>query len=147
MYTEKEKNRDFLLVCLYVDDLIFTGNNARMIHEFKDSLIREFEMTDIRLMSHYLGIKVKQEERGIFISQEAYAKSILKKFNIEESNAVSTPIDCRIKLSRYYEGSNVDPLISKSWWEVIAIRLAQDRIFSMELGWLVIIWRSQNLLI
>jgi len=44
---------------LYVDDLIFTGKNARMIQEFKDSMIREFERTDIGLMSYYLGIEVK----------------------------------------------------------------------------------------
>jgi len=31
MYTKKEKNGYFLLICLYVDDLIFTENNARMI--------------------------------------------------------------------------------------------------------------------
>jgi len=64
---------EFLLICLYVNDLIFTGNNARMIQKFKDFMIREFEMTDIRLMSYYLGIEMKQEEKRIFISQKAYA--------------------------------------------------------------------------
>ena len=64
---------EFLLVCLHVNDLIFTGNNARMIQKFKDFMIREFEMTDIRLMSYYLGIEMKQEEKRIFISQKAYA--------------------------------------------------------------------------
>jgi len=80
MYTKKEKNGDFLLVCLYVDDLIFTGNNARMIQEFKDFMIREFAMTDIGLMSYYLGIEVKHEEKGIFIS---FSKS-LRKIRFEE---------------------------------------------------------------
>ena len=69
-----------------------------MIKEFKESMIREFEMTDIGLISYYLGIDVKQEEKEIVISQEAYAKSILKKFNMKESNAVSTPVDCGTKL-------------------------------------------------
>jgi len=31
LYTKKEKNENFLLVCLHVNDLIFKGNNARMI--------------------------------------------------------------------------------------------------------------------
>jgi len=114
LYTKKEKNEDFSLVCLYVDDLIFTGNNARMIQEFKDSMIRKFEMTDIGLMSYYFSIEVKQEEKGIFICQKVYAKFILKKFNMEESNAVSTLVDCGIKLSRYNEGSNVDATYFKS---------------------------------
>jgi len=59
MYTNKEKNGDFLLVCLHVDGLIFTRNSARMIQEFEDSMIREFEMNDIGLMSCYLDIEVK----------------------------------------------------------------------------------------
>ena len=57
---------------------------------------------------------MKQEEEGIFISQEAYAKSILKKFNMEESNVVSTPVNCGIILSRYDEGSNIDATYFKS---------------------------------
>ena len=47
-------------------------------------MVREFEMTDIGLMSHYLDIRVKQAEGVIFISQEAYSKSILKKFDMEK---------------------------------------------------------------
>ena len=54
-------NGDFFLVCLYVDDFIFTGNNPRMFQEFKDSMVREFEMTNIRFISYYLGIEVKQD--------------------------------------------------------------------------------------
>ena len=63
-YIQKRKrNGNFLLVCLHVNDLIFKGNNARMIQEFKDSMIREFKMTDIGSMFYYLGIEVKQEEK------------------------------------------------------------------------------------
>jgi len=85
-----------------------------MIQKFKDSIIWEFEMTDIGLMSYYLGIEMKQEEKETFISQEAYAKSILKKFNMKESNAVSTPVDCGIKLSSYDKGSIIDATYFKS---------------------------------
>jgi len=79
LYTKKEKNRDFLLVCLYVDDLIFTKNNVRMIQEFKDSMIREFEMTDIGIMSYYLGIEVEQKEKKIYLSRS------LRKIHFEEN--------------------------------------------------------------
>jgi len=66
------------------------------------------------LMSYYLDIEVKQAEGGIFISQEAYWKSILNKFNMEKCNPVSTPVDCGIELSKHDEGSNVDPTYFKS---------------------------------
>ena len=70
----KIKNQDVMIICLYVDDLIYTGNNPCMFKEFKNTVIREFEMTDIGLMAYYLGIKVKQKKEGIFISQESCAK-------------------------------------------------------------------------
>ncbi|KAK2966118.1 hypothetical protein RJ640_002029 [Escallonia rubra] len=53
---------------------------------FKNAMAQEFEMTDIRLMSYYLGIEVKQRNDGIFISQEGSAKEILKKFKMDDAN-------------------------------------------------------------
>ena len=58
-YVKKKENGDMLIVCLYVDDLIFTGNNSEMILEFKREMAAEFEMTNIGLMSYYLRIEVK----------------------------------------------------------------------------------------
>ncbi|KAK2995860.1 hypothetical protein RJ640_001437 [Escallonia rubra] len=49
---------------------------------FKKAMAHEFEMSEMGLMSYYVGIEVKQMEDGIFISQEASAKEVLKKFNM-----------------------------------------------------------------
>lgn len=62
---------EILIVCLYVDDLIYTGNSVGLMEEFKSCMINEFEMTDLGLMSYFLGLEVKQRD-GIFISQEKY---------------------------------------------------------------------------
>ncbi|KAK2446248.1 putative mitochondrial protein [Trifolium repens] len=110
----KLQGRDILIVCLYVDDLIFTGNNPTMFEEFKKEMTKEFEMTDIGLMSYYLGIEVKQEDQGILITQEGYAKEVLKKFKMDDANPVSTPMECGIKLSKHDEGERVDPSLFKS---------------------------------
>ncbi|XP_026428232.1 uncharacterized protein LOC113324112 [Papaver somniferum] len=58
--------------CLYVDNLIFTGNSSEMINEFREDMMKEFEMTDLGLMSYFLGIEVQQTERGVFINQQRY---------------------------------------------------------------------------
>ena len=55
----KIQNGDILIVCLYVDDLIFTCSNPSMFDKFKKEITKEFKMTDIGLMSYYLGIEVK----------------------------------------------------------------------------------------
>ncbi|KAH9687903.1 hypothetical protein KPL70_014941 [Citrus sinensis] len=110
----KEKDEDILIVCLYVDDLIFTGSNPSLFEEFKRVMIKEFEMTDIGLMAYYLGIEVKQKEEGIFISQESYAKEILKRFKMNDCKPISTPVECGVKLSKYDEGEDIDPTFFKS---------------------------------
>jgi hypothetical protein len=65
-------------------------------------------MTDIRLMTHFLKIKVKKGDDGIFISQAGYAKSILKRFGMEKSNPLTTTIESGVEL-RKSEVNNVDP--------------------------------------
>jgi Reverse transcriptase (RNA-dependent DNA polymerase) len=110
----KVQKCDILFVALYVDDLIFTGNNRDMIEKFKLEMTKEFEITDLGLMSYFLGLEVRQENSGIFISQEAYAKEILKKFKMDECNPVNTPVESGMKLSRYDEGKTVDATLYRS---------------------------------
>ncbi|KAJ7976200.1 Retrovirus-related Pol polyprotein from transposon TNT 1-94 [Quillaja saponaria] len=114
LYVKAHEKGDVLFVCLYVDDLIFTGNNPIMFEDFKKAMTYEFEMTDMGLMSYYLGFEVKQNDGGIFISQEVYAKDVLKKFQMLDSNSVNTPIECRVKLSKHDVGEKVDPTLFRS---------------------------------
>ena len=58
LYLKQEKC-DILLAYLYVDDLVFTGNNSAMIDTFKVSMAKEFEMTNNDLMNYFLCIEVK----------------------------------------------------------------------------------------
>jgi len=110
----KIKNGDILIVCIYVDDLILTGNNPNMFEEFKKAMIKEFEMSDIGLMSYYLGIEVKQKEDGIFISQQRYAKEMLKLFKMDGCKPISTSVECGLKLSKFDGAEKVDATNIKS---------------------------------
>ncbi|KAK0589362.1 hypothetical protein LWI29_013222 [Acer saccharum] len=113
LYMKKETDGSLLYACLYVDDLIFTGNNPAMFEDFKRRMVKEFEMTDIGLMAHFLGIEVVQSEKGIFISQSIYAKEILKRFGMEKCNPVTTPVETGLEL-RKNERGDVDPTYFKS---------------------------------
>ena len=59
-YIKAHTTGDILLVCIYVGDLILTGNNPVLFEAFKKAMSLEFEMTGIGLMSYYLGLEVKQ---------------------------------------------------------------------------------------
>ena len=110
----KAEEKEKLIVALYVDDLIFMGNSQRLISEFKKDMMREFEMTDLGLMRYFLGIEVKQSKDGIFISQEKYANDILKRFGMENSNPMATPMEPKAKLSKKDKGETVDESLYRS---------------------------------
>jgi len=85
-------------VCLYVDDLIFTGNNEMMFNSFKQSMMKEFDMTDLGRMRYFLGLEVFQRADGIFICQRKYAQEVLQRFNMADCNVVFNPIVSGFKL-------------------------------------------------
>ena len=85
-----------LTVCMYVDDLIFTGDFG--IKEFRKVMESEFEMTDLGLMKFFLGIEVQYSKSGIFISQSKYESTFLKIFNMSNCNSSPNTSKNRFRL-------------------------------------------------
>ena len=56
-----------LIIILYVDDLILTGDD-QLIMSCKEDLAREFEMKDMGLMHYFLGMEVWQNDGELFVS-------------------------------------------------------------------------------
>jgi hypothetical protein len=116
-----------LIVSLYVDDLIFTGNDESMFVKFKNSMKLEFDMTDLGKMKYFLGVEVLQNPEGIYISQRKYAKDVLERFRMEKSNSVKNPIVPGVRLMKDEEGSKVNATMYKqlvgSLMYLIATRL------------------------
>lgn len=104
----KTEGENMLIVSLYVDDLIYASNCESMLEEFKVSMKEEFSMTDLGKMKYFLGVKVIQDELGIFICQKKYAMDTLKKFGMESCNPVKNPIVPGNKLTKEGDGPMVD---------------------------------------
>jgi hypothetical protein len=68
----KIKQGKYLIISLYVDDLTYNGDDEKMMYEFKESMMKEFDMPDLGKMRYFLGIEVVQFDGGIFISQTKY---------------------------------------------------------------------------
>lgn len=64
----KRRGNEVLIICLYVDDIIYKGSSSTLINEFRDSMMSKFEMTDLGLLHYFLGSEVKQAKDGIFVS-------------------------------------------------------------------------------
>jgi len=63
LYIKKHGGR-IMFIDLYVDDLVFMGNDVELTKKFKRTMEKEFEMTDLGHMRYFLGLKVKQLETG-----------------------------------------------------------------------------------
>ncbi|XP_018458977.1 secreted RxLR effector protein 161-like [Raphanus sativus] len=91
LYIKKQKE-DVFVVSLYVDDIIIAGNNVYLINTLKENMKNEFEMTDLGLLNYFLGMKVIQDNHGIFLSQKKYANKLIDKFGMKGSKSISTPL-------------------------------------------------------
>lgn len=102
-----------LIVCLYVDDLIYTGNDKSMFDVFNQSMMTEFDMTDLGLMRYFLGVEVVQGAAGNFLSQKKYMLEILDKFEMKGCNSVGTPSSLDLMLTQKSGGRKVDATLYK----------------------------------
>lgn len=97
----KCKGDDLLIVSLYVDDLLITGGNAKVVEEFKREMMLIFEMTNLRKMTYFFGMEIKQLENEFFICQNKY-------FHIEDCKAMSTPMNPNESLSKEDDTNKVE---------------------------------------
>lgn len=72
VYTRATGTANLLIVCLYVDDLLITGSDEEEISHFKQSMMSEFEMTDLGKLNYFLGMEFLSTKKGIFMTQRKY---------------------------------------------------------------------------
>jgi hypothetical protein len=99
---------DFLLVQIYVDDIIFGGSSHSLVSSFPAMMENEFQMSMMRELTFFLGIQVKQTKEDIFVHQAKYTKDLIKKFAITDAKLVSTPMSIMTTLDPDEDGEAVD---------------------------------------
>jgi hypothetical protein len=70
-----------MFVAIFVDDLFICGENSDEIRLFKTQMSSKFKMSDLGLLTWYLGMHFTQNEEGISIDQSLYIKSKLDQFD------------------------------------------------------------------
>ena len=96
----KDTRNGYVILCLYVDDMLIVGSNEYMINTTKELLNSQFDMKDMGLADVILGIKILRTSDGLILSQSHYVDKILEKFNKDDSGVARTPIDTGLHLSK-----------------------------------------------
>nr|GEY69111.1 putative ribonuclease H-like domain-containing protein [Tanacetum cinerariifolium] len=68
----KRQRGDFILVQVYVDDIIFGSSNPQLCREFEALMNEKFQMSAMSELNFFLGLQVLQKEDGIFLSQDKH---------------------------------------------------------------------------
>ena len=99
---------------VYVDDIIFGSTKDELAHGFSKLMQAEFEISMIGELTHFLGLQIRQQDSGIFLSQSKYAKNLVKKFGLEFASSVRTPTSPNVKLTMDLLGKSVDSSLYRS---------------------------------
>nr|GFB87867.1 putative ribonuclease H-like domain-containing protein [Tanacetum cinerariifolium] len=89
----RRQRGDFILVQVYVDDIMFGSSNPQLWREFEALLHEKFQMSAMGELNFFLGLQVLQKKDGIFLSQDKYVGDILKKFGYSDVRSSNTPMD------------------------------------------------------
>jgi hypothetical protein len=102
------QGRDILIVHVYVDDIVFGGSSNSLVARFAEYMSREFKMRMMGELQFFLGLQIKQSKEGTFVHQAKYTKGIVRKFKMENSKAMETPMSTTTTLDADEEGEHVD---------------------------------------
>lgn len=99
VYTKNTQN-GYVIVCLYVDDILIFGSNNDMIKSTKRILTSKFDMKDLGVADVILGIKISRTAQGLVLSQSHYIEKILGKFGKYINSPAKTPYDANLHLTK-----------------------------------------------
>ncbi|GKB34283.1 retrovirus-related pol polyprotein from transposon TNT 1-94 [Tanacetum coccineum] len=105
----RRDGKELLLVQIYVDDIIFAASTPELCDLFSKIMCSKFKMLMMGKISFFLGLRISQSPKGIFINQSKYVLESLKKYGFDSCDPVDTPMVEKSKLDEDKERKAIDP--------------------------------------
>ncbi|GJY47740.1 retrovirus-related pol polyprotein from transposon TNT 1-94 [Tanacetum coccineum] len=103
----KKRDLHIIIVQIYVDDIIFGSTCQELCDNFSKIMHDDFKMSMMGELNFFLGLQIKQLKDGIF-STNLNTLKMLKKFGLEDSKPIKTPMSSETKLSQNEDGESVE---------------------------------------
>ncbi|KAJ8765618.1 hypothetical protein K2173_014740 [Erythroxylum novogranatense] len=98
MFTKSEGSKQVIML-IYVDDLLITGNDNGLIDELKGILHQNFKMKDLGNLRYFLGIEISRSNEGIVLNQRKYALELIQDLGLSGAKPAFTPLEQNLKLT------------------------------------------------
>lgn len=84
--------KQVIFALVYVDDIMITSNDQKVLQDFVDNLNAQFAPKDMGELHQFLGIEVRRGESSVHLTQIKYTNDMLKMFNFEHLKPCATPM-------------------------------------------------------
>nr|GEV38258.1 hypothetical protein [Tanacetum cinerariifolium] len=108
------KRGDFILVQVYMDDIIFGSSNPQLCREFEALMHEKFQMSVMGELNFFLGLQVLQKEDGIFLTQDKYASVTPKEYHLHAIKRIFRYLKGYPKLGLWYPKESPFDLVAYS---------------------------------
>ncbi|KAL0539470.1 hypothetical protein IC582_023682 [Cucumis melo] len=85
------RNNYVVLLLVYVDDIIVTGNDSVLISTLIKSLDKQFALKDLGRLTYFLGFQVNYLESGFILNQGKYISDLLHKLQLSDLKPAPSP--------------------------------------------------------
>ena len=108
------QGKDVIMLLLYVDDMVITGNESQTMQRFLQELKGRFRMKDMGQLHYFLGIQAQFHTGGMFLSQQAYAEDLLAVASMEHCTPMPTPLPTQPERTRDQDEAFSNPTYFRS---------------------------------
>ncbi|KAF3962411.1 hypothetical protein CMV_013067 [Castanea mollissima] len=129
----RRTDKGTILLLLYVDDMIITGDDLSGIQELKDFLSQQFEMKDLGHLSYFLGLEITRSSYGLNITQAKYASDLLSRAGLTDSKTVDTLVE----LNAHLTASGRKPLSNPSLYRQLVGSLVYLTVTRLDISYAV----------
>ena len=107
MLFKHSSDMKIVILIVYVDNIILTGDDEAKMINLKNTLSREFEIKHLGALRYFLGMEVAQTSSEISVSQRKYVFFLLEETGMLKCRPTDTPMEQNSKLS---DGEEIPPV-------------------------------------
>ncbi|RVW29644.1 Retrovirus-related Pol polyprotein from transposon RE1 [Vitis vinifera] len=98
MFYKHSNEGKVVILIVYVDDIVLTGDDCNELEKLKGKLAEEFDIKDLGALKYFLGMEFARSKEGIFVNQRKYVLDLLNETGMLGCKPAETPIELNVKL-------------------------------------------------